>query len=283
MTAFARSLAGRTIIVSGGGGAGRDPRGVGEAICELCAAKGAQVVVASRNAGLAAGTVARIEAKGGVAMAAVADLSREVDCTRVVAATLDRFGAIDGLVGNVAIAEGAPVPEADEDVWDRVLATNAKSLLFLAKHALPVMRAGSAIVTVSSITVIKPAASADYGASKAAAEAMTLQMALDQGHRGICCNIVRVGDIWAAMSARSCADEAARAVRRRLSARRTALDEIGTADDVAAAVSFLLGPAARWITGQTLTVDGGAGLLRADPDWRTPRWASARSREEVSA
>lgn len=261
-------LANRTIIVSGGGGAGRDPKGVGEAVCEMCADSGAAVVVVSRNGRLADDAARRIVESGGQALAIVADLSREADCARVVATTGERFGAIHGLVGNVAIAEGAPVPLTKEADWDRVVATNTKSLLFLAKHALPLMPPGGTIVTVSSITVARPAASAAYGASKAAAEALTLQMAMDQGPRGIRCNIVRVGEVWATMSARGCVDAAARGARKQLYAQKTVLGEIGLAEDVARAVLFFLGPQSRWITGQILTVDGGASLLRADPQWR---------------
>ena len=275
-------LKGKCVIVTGGGASpGRVPS-VGEATARLLSAHGALVVVADRDADGAARTVAAIEADGGDARAVVADLTREADCARVVADTLAAFGRMDGLVNNVGIGNGATVHKTDEADWDFAMAVNVKTAVFMSKHAIPAMTAGGAVTMLSTTAVWTPAASAAYSATKAALEGLSRQMALQYGPDGIRCNVVRPGEVWTAMVDRHCDTEAKADALRDERRRRTALLSIGDAWDIARSVAFLHGEGGRWMTGQVLTVDGGAGLLRPNPDWTEHHsyWKTAERRDQ---
>jgi NAD(P)-dependent dehydrogenase (short-subunit alcohol dehydrogenase family) len=131
------------------------------------------------------------------------------------------------------------------------------------------MTGGGAIVNLSTTAVQYPTASLSYSASKAAVEALTRHIAMQFGPDGIRCNTVRPGEVWTAMVDRHCATEAAADALRAERALRCALPYDGDAWDIAHAVVFLASPEARWITGQTLAVEGGAELIRPNPEWRS--------------
>ena len=271
-------LAGQVAIVTGGGSAaGRGPS-VGEAVCRVLAEQGARTAVVDIDAKAAARTADAILESGGEALAMVADLTREADCRRAVAQTLDRFGRVDILVNNVAIGDGTVLHEVREEDWDRAIAVNVKSALFMSKYAIPLMTQGGAVVNLSSIAVDRPPVSLAYTATKCALEGMTRHIALQYGPQGVRCNAVRPGEIWTAMVDRHMADEAAVETRREAIRGRTALNANGDAWDAAHAVAFLAGPHGRWITGQILTLDGGASLLRPDAEWMSGRayWKALR-------
>jgi NAD(P)-dependent dehydrogenase (short-subunit alcohol dehydrogenase family) len=264
----AKPFAGQVAIVTGGGSSpGRVPS-IGEAVSRLLAQRGAKVAVADISAEAANTTVEMITREGGQAVAIVGDLSREADCRRAVEETLARFGRLDVLVNNLGIGAGSDVTITEETEWDGAMAVNVKSVLFLCKHALPRMVQGGAVVNLSTTAIDTPSASAAYGATKAAVEALTKHIALQHGPDGIRCNAVRPGEVWTAMVDRNCKteDDAERLMAERRA--RTALGTIGDAWDIARAVAFLASPEARFITGQVLSVDGGAPLIRPNPDWR---------------
>ena len=250
-------LDGKVAIVTGGGAA-KAGIGNGRAAAILLAKAGACVVVIDRAAELAAQTVAMIAAVGGKAIAFQADVTKPEDCSAMVEAALDRFGRLDLLDNNVGIGSRGSVVEESQETWRRVMQVNVETMFLVAKHAIPaMMRAGGgAIVNVSSISALRPRGLTAYSTSKGAVIALTRAMAVDHGPDGIRVNCVAPGPVYTPMVYQPGMSEEARARRRQASI----LGIEGTGWDVGRAVRFLLSDHARYVTGQTLVVDGGATL-----------------------
>ena len=250
-------LDGKVAIVTGGGAAGAGI-GNGRAAAILLAKAGTRVVVVDRAAELAEQTVAMIEELGGNAIAFKADVTRSEDCAAMVEAALARFGRLDFLDNNVGIGSRGSVVDESAETWRRVMQVNVESMFLAAKHAIPAMirAGGGAIVNVSSISALRPRGLTAYSASKGAVIALTRAMAVDHGPAGIRVNCVAPGPVYTPMVYQGGMSEAARARRRKASV----LGIEGTGWDVGLAVRFLLSDHARYMTGQTLVVDGGATL-----------------------
>jgi len=251
-------LAGKVAIIAGGGAAG-DGIGNGRAAAILLARAGTRVLVVDRELALAERTVAMIAADGGTAAAHSADLTDNAQAREMVAAALDRFGRLDFLDNNVGIGSRGSVVDEDPEAWRRVMQVNVEPMFLAAKHAIPAMikTAGrGAIVNISSISALRPRGLTAYTASKGAVIALTRAMAVDHAKDGIRVNCVAPGPVYTPMVYARGMSAAAREQRRKASA----LGVEGTGWDIGHAVRFLLSNHARYITGQTLVVDGGVTL-----------------------
>ena len=254
-------LEGKVAVVSGGGAAG-DGIGNGRAAAILLARAGARVVVVDRDKALAQRTVEMIkEAKGGEAIALEADVTQGRECARMVQAALDTFGRLDLLDNNVGIGSRGSVVDETEENWRRVMQVNVDTMFLTAKHAIPAMKraGGGAIVNISSISALRPRGLTAYTASKGAVIALTRAMAVDHAKDGIRANCVAPGPVYTPMVYAHGMSAAARDRRRKASA----MGIEGTGWDIGHAVRFLLSDHARYITGQTLVVDGGVTLTTA--------------------
>ncbi len=252
-------LAGKVAIVTGGGAAG-DGIGNGRAAAILLARVGARVLVVDLKLDLAQRTVAMIADEGGEAMAFAADVTDENQCRAMVEAALAKFGRLDLLDNNVGIDGKGSVVEEDPDRWRRIMQVNVDSMFLASRHAIPAMikTAGcGAIVNVASIAALRPRGMTAYSTSKGAVIALTRAMAVDHGPQGIRVNCVAPGPVYTPMVSAVGMSDTARERRRQASV----LGVEGTGWDIGYAIRFLLSDQARFITGQTLVVDGGVTLV----------------------
>ncbi|RVT84591.1 SDR family oxidoreductase [Rhodobacteraceae bacterium CCMM004] len=183
-----------------------------------------------------------------------ADLRDPGAAEAVIAEVVARFGRLDVLVNNAGLVAGTPMEPGGFDAAAEIFAVNAVAPMALLTAALPHLRAGAAVVNISSVNAaLPPQGAAAYGASKAALENLTRAAAKELGPRGIRVNAVAPGAIALPEAPR--ADALVDAF-----ARETALGRIATPQEVAAAVRYLASDAASFVTGQVLTVSGGYRL-----------------------
>jgi len=261
-------LAGKVAIVAGGGAAG-EGIGNGRAAAILLARAGVSVFVVDRDVALAERSVAMIAGEGGNAVAHGADLTEEAQCRAMVAACVERFGRLDFLDNNVGIGSRGSVVEESPQSWRRIMQVNVEVMFLTSKYAIPAMveTAGKgAIVNISSISALRPRGLTAYTTSKGAVIALTRAMAIDHAEQGIRVNCVAPGPVYTPMVYAGGMSAAAREKRRNASA----LGVEGTGWDIGHAVRFLLCDHARYITGQTLVVDGGTSLQAPARDSKTP-------------
>jgi NAD(P)-dependent dehydrogenase (short-subunit alcohol dehydrogenase family) len=259
-------LDGQAAIVVGGGQTPGQTIGNGRATAITYARAGARVLVADRDLDAAAATVAEITAEGGDAVPFRADVTDEADIAAMVADACDRWGRLDILHNNVGISVAggdAEISKIEGEAFDRIMAINLKSMVLAIKHALPVMRGQQSgnIVNISSTAAHEDYPWVTYKASKAAAKAMTEQVALQNAPHGIRVNCIQPGLMNTPMAVDARMD-AWNMTREEVVAMRDAKvplgGKMGTAWDVANAALFLVSDEARFITGVTLMVDGGA-------------------------
>jgi NAD(P)-dependent dehydrogenase (short-subunit alcohol dehydrogenase family) len=257
-------LAGKVVIISGGGAAG-DGIGNGRAAAILLARAGAHVLVADRDLKLAERTVDMIKAEGGHAAAHASDVTQETECTGLVEAAVDRWGRLDFLDNNVGIGSRGSVMVEKPEEYRRVMQVNVETMFLLSKHAIPAMiktAKGGAIVNISSISALRPRGLTTYTTSKAAVIGLTKAMAVDHGKDHIRVNCICPGPMYTPMVYARGMSDAARAQRTKASV----LKVEGTGWDIGHAVRFLLSNHARYITGQVLVVDGGLTLQGPERD-----------------
>ena len=255
----ALGLEGKVAIVTGGGAAD-DGIGNGRAAAILLARAGAKVFVVDLDRARAERTVAMIAQEGGTATAFVADVTDEQQASAMVGAVIAQFGRLDCLDNNVGIGGPGSVTEVALEQWRQVMRVNVESMFIASRHAIPAMKetaGGGAIVNVSSISALRPRGLTPYSTSKGAVIALTRAMAVDHGPDGIRVNCVAPGPVYTPMVYSRQMSVAAREARRKASV----LGIEGTGWDIGYAVRFLLSAEARYITGQTVVVDGGATLV----------------------
>jgi NAD(P)-dependent dehydrogenase (short-subunit alcohol dehydrogenase family) len=252
-------IAGKVAIVTGGG-APDDGIGNGRAAALLLARSGAKVLVVDILRQAAEQTVAMIAKEGGTAVPYVADVADEAQCRAVVDAALAQFGRLDFLDNNVGIGGRGSVVDTPVEQWRRVMQINVDSMFLCSRFAIPAMietAGGGAIVNVSSISALRPRGLTAYSTSKGAVIALTRAMAVDHGPQNIRVNCVAPGPIYTPRMYTGQMTPAGREARRKASV--LGLEGLGW--DIGHAVRFLLSAQARYITGQTLVVDGGASLV----------------------
>ncbi|MCG3189682.1 MAG: 3-oxoacyl-[acyl-carrier-protein] reductase FabG [Burkholderiaceae bacterium] len=246
-------LAGKVALVTGGG------RGIGAAIAQVFARAGAQVMIANRTAAAGEAVAAALRAEGCAAQALGCDVARRDDIDRAVADAVQAFGGLDIVVHNAAVNHWARIEAMADADFEHTIAVNLQACFRLAQAALPHWRArgGGRLLVASSVTgprVAMPGGAA-YAASKAGVNGFIRSAALELAPDRVTVNGVEPGFI--AKQGGSLLSDPARAAR---IARHIPLGELGRPDDVAHAMLFLASDAARYITGQTIVVDGGSTL-----------------------
>ena len=242
----------RAALVTGGA------KGIGRAVCLALAEKGMDIAVNyAGSAAAAEETAAACRALGVRAVTLQADVRRPENCQKLVEDTVAALGRIDVLVNNAGITADTLMLRMTEADFDNVLATNLKGAFFCTKAASRTMmrqRYGR-IVSISSVVGLHGnAGQTNYAAAKAGLIGLTKSVAKEYAARQITANVVAPGFIDTDMTAAM--PESARAA----AAASIPAGKVGDAKDVAAAVAFLAGEQAGYITGQVLCVDGGMGM-----------------------
>jgi len=229
-------------------------RGIGAAIAERLAAEGFTVVI--NYAGRAADAdalVAKIEEKGGRAIAAQADVSDAAAVARLFDAAQAAFGGVDVVVNNAGIMKLAPVAESDDALFDSQIAINLKGSFNMLREAARRLREGGRIINLSSSVVgLYQPGYAVYAATKAGVEAMTHVLTKELRGRNITVNAIAPGPTATALFL----DGKPQAVIDTLT-KLAPLERLGQPEDIANAVAFLAGPDGAWINGQVLRANGG--------------------------
>ena len=245
-------LKGKVALITGGS------RGIGKAIALRLAENGVDVVVNYvRQRRDAEATVQAIEELGGRCLAVKANVAKEEDVARMFEEISRNYQRLDILVSNAASGVLKPVMELTTRHWNWAMDINARALLTLSQHAVPMMKEGGRIMAVSSIGAVRAVPNYTVvGASKAALESLVRHLAVELGPQGIHVNTISAGVVDTdALKKFPNRDEIISE-----SLRRTPMGRLTTPDDVADVALFLCSDLARMIHGQTVVVDGGYAI-----------------------
>jgi 3-oxoacyl-[acyl-carrier protein] reductase len=242
-----KKLSGKVAVVTG------SSRGIGASIAKRLAADGASVgITYSKGADAAASVVKEIERGGGKAIAIQADATDAAAVKAAIEKTVAAFGRLDILVNNAGTAIPKPFEEATLEELDHMIDLNFRGVLIATQAALKHIKDGGRIISIGSCVgerTMTPGLAA-YSATKAAVKLFTQGLSREVGARGITVNNVQPGPIDTDLNP-AAGDWAAPQIA------NTALKRYGHVDDIAALVAFVAGPEASYITGASLTCDGG--------------------------
>lgn len=262
-------VAGKVALVTGAGSSA-EGIGNGRASAILLARHGASVCLLDYNLAAAEETGRMIENEGGRCFAIQGDVSNEGDCRKAVEETVARYGRLDILVNVVGTSKvRGDATAVDLDEWDRGMAINLKSIVMMARYAVPEMRKGGSgsIINIGSITGLHGGhPNLFYATSKGAIVNMTRTMAGNHGIDGVRVNNVAPGFVYTPVVYGKGLPEDVREYRRKVSVLQTE----GTGWDVGYAVLYLASDEARWITGVTLPVDAGVSAISPHFQTTTP-------------
>ena len=232
-------------------------RGIGAAAARKAAEAGADVgVIYLRDRSAAERVVSDVERSGRRGFAAQADASVEAEIEAAITACVDMLGPVYGLVISAGIFEGLPLEEMSVEFWDRTMAVNVRSTFLAVKHAAPSMRkdGGSIVIYTSTAGQRGSSVFSAYATSKAAQIMFMRSMAKELAPS------IRVNCVAPAWTETDMADASLSELGRENVAKDFPLGRIGLPDDVAGATVFLLSDLAKFVTGTTLTVDGGMDM-----------------------
>lgn len=249
-----KKLTGRVALVTGAS------KGIGAAIAKQLAADGAQVVVNYASSREGADQVVKlIRDSGGQAVAVGASVAKEAEIETLLAETRKAYGKVDILVNNAGVYGFTPLEGVTAEEYKRQYDTNVLGLLLTTKAALPYFPSeGGSVINISSVvSTLAPPAASLYAATKGAVDTITKVLAKELAPRKIRVNAINPGLVitegtQAAGVVGSDFEKSAIA--------QTPLGRAGRPEDIAPPVSFLASDDARWITGETIYVSGGAGI-----------------------
>ena len=247
---------GRTFLVTGASS------GIGRATARALGSEGANVVLAGRRRERLDEVAREIAAAGGEALAVTGDVRDEAACAAWVKAAVERFGALDGLVNAAGVLGNGSVMDTTTAEWRRVMDANVDGLFFMTRAAAEALKARKgAIVNVASVAGgVRPYGGlAAYCVSKAAVDMFTRCAALDFAPHGVRVNAVNPGVVVTELHtvSQAIADYPAFLERSKTT---HPLGRVGSPEEIAALILFLMSDEAGWITGDTVSIDGGRAL-----------------------
>jgi NAD(P)-dependent dehydrogenase (short-subunit alcohol dehydrogenase family) len=247
----------KVILVTGGG------RGLGQAYAQALAAEGAKVVAGDIRD--TSDTVASVEAAGGDILGLDLDVTDMASCQNMADKAVEKFGRIDGLVNNAALygdISGGRFNELSDDQWDRVMNVNVKGIWQCCKACVPAMKeaGGGSIINISSLAATYGMPYAiDYATSKAAVIGMTRSLARELGRSWIRVNAVAPSAVLTEGTNDFMGEVKDKALA--VIAGNQSLQANLTTDDMTGTIIYLASDASKFVTGQTIMVDGGSVML----------------------